>query len=184
MMPSSVAAACSSKLKPWQNFLRSARPHARLTRLPNGACSTSCMPPDSSKKRSSDDRVLRRHDAEARFAFAEIRRDLLGRGARQLVVLASSHSIAGSSSSVLARRLRARAAAHRRRAQPRNRRAHFVAARGRFAQPERHRGRLALRVGDAHRRRCRRAGCATTCCRAGTRRPAATRWRSPRSACR
>ena len=39
MMPSSVAAACSSKLKLWQNFLRSARPHARLTRLPNGACS-------------------------------------------------------------------------------------------------------------------------------------------------
>src|SRR5207249_1936503 len=47
MMPSSVAAACSSKLKPWQNFLRSARPQARLMRLPKGACSTSCMPPDS-----------------------------------------------------------------------------------------------------------------------------------------
>src|SRR2546430_3371107 len=52
MTPSSVAAACSSKLNPWQNFLRRARPQARLMRLPNGACSTSCMPPDSSKKRS------------------------------------------------------------------------------------------------------------------------------------
>src|SRR5205809_5200960 len=50
---SSVAAACSSKLKLRQNRLRSARPHARLTRLPNGACSTSCIPPASSKKRSS-----------------------------------------------------------------------------------------------------------------------------------
>src|SRR2546430_2148661 len=50
---SSVAAAWSSKLKLRQNRLRSARPHARLTRLPNGACSTSCMPPASSKKRSS-----------------------------------------------------------------------------------------------------------------------------------
>src|SRR5213595_776526 len=50
---SSVAAACSSKLKLRQNRLRSARPHARLTRLPKGACSTSCIPPASSKKRSS-----------------------------------------------------------------------------------------------------------------------------------
>src|SRR6266702_4217734 len=50
---SSVAAAWSSKLKLRQNRLRSASPHARLTRLPNGACSTSCIPPASSKKRSS-----------------------------------------------------------------------------------------------------------------------------------
>src|SRR5213595_2541041 len=50
---SSVAAAWSSKLKLRQNRLRSASPHARFTRLPNGACSTSCIPPASSKKRSS-----------------------------------------------------------------------------------------------------------------------------------
>ena len=50
---SSVAAACSSKLNLRQNRLRSASPHARLMRLPNGAWITSCMPPDSSKKRSS-----------------------------------------------------------------------------------------------------------------------------------
>src|SRR5436189_143790 len=52
-MASSVAAACSSKLKLRQKRLRSARPHARFTRLPNGACSTSCIPPASSKNRST-----------------------------------------------------------------------------------------------------------------------------------
>src|SRR5258706_11966431 len=49
---SSVAAACSSKLNLRQNRLRSARPQARLIRLPNGEWMTSCMPPASSKKRS------------------------------------------------------------------------------------------------------------------------------------
>ena len=51
-MASSVAAACSSKLNVRQNFLRSANPSPRLMRAPNGECSTSCMPPVSSKKRS------------------------------------------------------------------------------------------------------------------------------------
>src|SRR5205807_24617 len=46
------AAACSSKLNERQNRFRSANPHARLIRLPKGACKTSCIPPDSSKKRS------------------------------------------------------------------------------------------------------------------------------------
>jgi hypothetical protein len=50
---SSVAAACSSKLNLRQKRLRSARPQARLMRLPKGEWITSCMPPDSSKKRSS-----------------------------------------------------------------------------------------------------------------------------------
>jgi len=36
------------------------------------------------------------------------------------------------------------------RAQPRHRRGHFVAARRRLAEPERHRRRLALGVRDAH----------------------------------
>ena len=40
-MASSFAAAWSSKPKPTQNFLRSARPHARLMREPKGACTTS-----------------------------------------------------------------------------------------------------------------------------------------------
>src|SRR5262245_37732178 len=50
---SSVAAACSSKLNERQKRFRSAKPHARLIRLPKGECKTSCIPPDSSKKRSS-----------------------------------------------------------------------------------------------------------------------------------
>ena len=50
---SSLAAACSSKSKVTQNRLRSASPSARLSRAPNGACPTSCIPPVSSKNRSS-----------------------------------------------------------------------------------------------------------------------------------
>src|SRR5262249_36012964 len=50
---SSVAAACSSKLNERQKRFRSAKPQARLTRLPKGACKTICIPPDSSKNRSS-----------------------------------------------------------------------------------------------------------------------------------
>src|SRR5215471_4583105 len=50
---SSVAAAWSSKLNERQKRFRSAKPQARLIRLPKGPCNTSCIPPDSSKKRSS-----------------------------------------------------------------------------------------------------------------------------------
>ena len=53
LMPLSVAAAWSSKLKPRQKRLRRARPQALLTRPPKGACRMSCMPPPSSKKRSA-----------------------------------------------------------------------------------------------------------------------------------
>ena len=49
----SLAAACSSKSNVTQNRLRSASPRARFSRAPNGACPTSCIPPASSKKRSS-----------------------------------------------------------------------------------------------------------------------------------
>ena len=49
---SSLADASSSKSNVTQNRLRSASPNARLSRAPNGACPTSCMPPASSKKRS------------------------------------------------------------------------------------------------------------------------------------
>ena len=52
MMPSSVAAACNSKLNFLQKRLRRAKPQARFTRLPKGECSTMCMSPASSKKRS------------------------------------------------------------------------------------------------------------------------------------
>ena len=56
-IPSSVAAACSSKSNDRQKRLRSAMPQARLMRPPNGAWMTSCMPPASSKKRSAMTRV-------------------------------------------------------------------------------------------------------------------------------
>ena len=55
-MASSLAAACSSNPKPTQKRLRRASPQARLMRDPKGACTTSCMPPLSSKKRSSTTR--------------------------------------------------------------------------------------------------------------------------------
>ena len=51
--PLSVAAACSSKLKPRQKRLRSASPQALLMRPPNGAWMINCIPPPSSKKRSA-----------------------------------------------------------------------------------------------------------------------------------
>ena len=51
-MASSVAAACSSKLKVRQNLLRSASPQPRLSRVPCGLWITRCMSPASSKKRS------------------------------------------------------------------------------------------------------------------------------------
>ena len=51
-MASSVAAACSSKLKVRQNRLRSARPQPRLRRVPCGEWITRCMSPASSKNRS------------------------------------------------------------------------------------------------------------------------------------
>ena len=52
-MASSVAAACSSKLKVRQKRLRSASPQARLRRAPRGEWITRCMSPASSKKRSA-----------------------------------------------------------------------------------------------------------------------------------
>src|SRR5262249_6588937 len=50
----SSADACSSKSNDRQNRLRMAKPQARLIRVPNGAWTTNCMPPDSSKKRSNN----------------------------------------------------------------------------------------------------------------------------------
>ena len=52
-IPSSVAAACSSKSKVRQKRLRSASPKARFCRAPNGAWTMSCMPPATSKNRSA-----------------------------------------------------------------------------------------------------------------------------------
>src|SRR5207248_352338 len=51
--PSSVAAACSSKLNPRQNRLRSESPQALLILPPKGAWITNCIPPPSSKNLSA-----------------------------------------------------------------------------------------------------------------------------------
>ena len=149
-MPSSVAAACSSKLKPWQNFLRSARPQARLMRLPNGACSTSCMPPDSSKKRSSASVSIVGTTPRLRFASAEVAarsaprpsatadsRAPAARSRRRARRPCAARPVPGSSKSTAARSCDTAALISSR-------------ARRRLAEPERHRRRLALRVGDAH----------------------------------
>ena len=50
-----LAAACSSTLNERQNFLRSASPHARLMRAPNGVCRINCMPPAFIKETFGDD---------------------------------------------------------------------------------------------------------------------------------
>ena len=149
-MPSSVAAACSSKLKPWQNFLRSARPQARLMRLPNGACSTSCMPPDSSKKRSSA--TVSVVGTVPRLRFASARYVAICSAALWLNKYSvSRRSMAGASSPSFRGSSGPGQLEIDRRPKLRDRHAHFLAARRRFAEPERHRRRLALGVGDAHR---------------------------------
>ncbi len=51
--PSSVAAAWSSKSKETQNRFLKAKPSALLIRPPSGECMTSCIPPASSKNRST-----------------------------------------------------------------------------------------------------------------------------------
>ena len=58
LIPSSVAAACSSKSKVRQISFLSAIPQALLIRDPNGEWTMSCIPPDSSKKRSATTRLL------------------------------------------------------------------------------------------------------------------------------
>ena len=176
-MPSSVAAACSSKSKLRQKRLRSAMPQARLMRPPNGAWMTSCMPPASSKKRSAITVVWRGHRAQRRA-----RRPRRSR-ARSWAPPRVERAVSSASQRTAASRVVAGA-----RPPPR-------AAAATSADSSRVRaGRLArARTGSwaARRRRPRPApcrsrpgGCATRCCRAGRRRPPWTRWRSPRRACR
>ena len=136
---SSVAAACSSKLNLRQKRLRSARPHARLMRLPNGLWMTSCIPPDSSKKRSSTIVFCVGSVPSAARAAARYCDELLRRRCGELE---------------LARRIVERGRIVEPRldvfAQPRHRRRKLVGAARRFAEPERNRRRLALRVVDAN----------------------------------
>ena len=133
---SSVAAACSSKLNLRQKRLRSARPHARLMRLPNGEWMTSCMPPLSSKKRSSTIGRLRRQRAERGLARSSGNRRAAPRPRARRPLAARCSIAARAFADVLA--------------QARHRVRQLVGAPRRFAEPERNRRRLALRILDAH----------------------------------
>ena len=144
-MLSSVAAACSSKLNLRQKRLRSARPQARLIRLPKGEWMTSCMPPASSKKRSSTIVSLRRQAAERRM-----RRRAGSRPAARPAASAMPSSSVSQRSALVARPDRRVRRARDLGAQPRHRRRQLVAAARRLAEPERNGRRLALRVLDAH----------------------------------
>ena len=94
-------------------------------------------------------RLRGRNGAECALALAEIGRDLLRRGSRQEVM--PDKKIDGRTELSLApRHVRPRQQGICARAQPRYRRGHFVAARRRLAEPERHRRRLAFSVRDAH----------------------------------
>ena len=176
---SSVAAACSSKLNCRQKRLRSARPHARFTRLPNGACSTSCMPPDSSKNRSSTSvswvgSTPSARRASARYATicSAAARDTPTRGQSPFSVSCKTVTVPFSRAASTS----ASEGAHRAR--------QLVAARRSLAEPERDRRRRAFRVRDPHdagadlenlpRRVAELEDVARRCSRS----------RSPRSACR
>ncbi len=140
---SSVAAACSSKLNLRQKRLRSARPHARLMRLPNGACMTSCMPPDSSKKRSSTSvRCVGSAPSAARAAARYS--TICSAAAWPTPTSRTSHSIAAAAPP----RSRAASIASRSRDTAPD---SSSAARRRLAEPERNARRRALRVLDPHR---------------------------------
>ena len=80
---SSVAAAWSSKSNETQKRLRSARPKARLTRPPKGACTTSCIPPASSKNRSKTTSSIVGTTPERVALRRDVRHDLRRAGGRQ-----------------------------------------------------------------------------------------------------
>ncbi len=82
MMPSSVAAACSSKLKPWQNFLAPRAVDATAERRVQHQLHAARLV----EKPFQHEMVHGRHDAERALALIEIADDLLRRGRRQAVV--------------------------------------------------------------------------------------------------
>ena len=139
-MLSSVAAACSSKLNERQKRLRSARPQARLMRLPNGEWMTSCMPPASSKKRSSTISCCVGSAPSAARAAARYATSCTAAGASiPASATSQAHAPLGAGVEVCLELA----------AQPRHARRQLVGAPGRLAQPERDGRRLAVRVLDA-----------------------------------
>ncbi len=89
------------------------------------------------------------HDTKCPLPLGQICRDLLGGGARELVVLREP-SDGAFEFAFGARLLWPRQQRVCGGAQPGDGRAHLVAARRRLTEPERHRRRLALRVGHPH----------------------------------
>ncbi len=172
---SSVAAACSSKLNLRQKRLRSARPQARLMRLPNGACMHQLHAARFVEEALQHDASCASAARRARLRRGEVVDDLLGgRRGRQPQRARSSQATAASraagvepNASIVF-------------AQARHRRTTARRCGRRLAEPERDARRRALRVLDPHRAALRRAGCATRCCRAGTCRRPGSRPRSPR----
>ena len=136
---SSFAAAWSSKPKPTQKRFRSARPHARLIFEPNGACTTSCMPPLSSKKRSRMTRFCVGTAPSAWRPGLDVLGDLDGGAFGQRLAAFGIRKCRGRSSPAAAHSLPQVADLRRELARPA----------GRLAEPERKRRRLALRVRDA-----------------------------------
>ena len=157
-----------------QKRLRSASPHARLMRLPYGEWMTSCMPPDSSKKRSSTIVVCVGSTPSAACADARYSTSWLAGAGRHADVAIERRDHRFACQPLLERATRpARANATRRatarRSVPAPRRARTGSSAAGRAHPRLGRGRP------------RRAGCGTTCCRAGRCRRRGSRRRSPRA---
>ena len=140
---SSVAAACSSKLNARQKRLRRASPKARLIRAPSGAWMTSCIPPDSSKKRSNTSVASRRQTAQHGLGGCEIFDELLR---RHTIDAETLHGVVDGSSDSLAGHLGQQRLDGF--PQPRHCRGELGCAGRRLAEPERDTGRLTLGVFD------------------------------------
>ena len=170
---SSLAAACSSKSKVAQKRLRRASPNARFTLPPKGACSTSCMPPLSSKKRSST--------MCSRVGTTPERRA----SCREVAHHHRRHVVVDAGTLLDPRDRLVGTALGEQRVDPTAQIRHLLATAPRCA-PAPHRARTAPTAARrAHRRPAPclppRGGSSTTCCRAGRCHPPTIRWPSPRS---
>jgi len=174
MMPSSVAAACSSKLKLWQNFFLNAIP-ARLMRLPKGgAARAACRP----IRRRSLERELIHVGTTPRLRFVRRGSGQSARPPGGTAVIVHQEVDRSVELAVLARLVRARQLESHRGAQLRHRDAHLVRPRGASPSQNGIDGgwpfASATRTTPLPMRRMRHE-----CCRAGRHRPAGIRWRSP-----
>ena len=147
-------------------------------RLPKGEWITSCMPPASSKKRSSTIVSCVGRQPSAAWRGGEIFDELLARRPRR-----GRPPPCSQLDGALAARI-GRDALRDLGAQPRHRRRQLVGAARRLAEPERDGRRLPVRVLHAHDAALDPQDAVATCCRAGRCRRPGSRPRSPRSPCR